>query len=309
MSTQNAESTYTKMISDLLNNKQIQEKLKNIEYINSRLTKFLFVLFLVILGYMLSVMCWSLIPTKVTYKQFVANKDTSSSESNIDNFHIFGKYVHVIPQEKNKKSGKDDVDLAKIKKTKLDIKITGISASSDPKNGSAALVVKGKTDVYGVNDDIQGLRNVRVIRIYPTKVLLDNNEDLEFVILEEDDKKFQRMYADEKQTPSKQESNQELKNVRTELLGNPGSLFNMIQINPYIRDGKIVGYELKPGNDTRLFINSGLRDGDIAVEINGHDLRNDSEAMSIMGQIQNLTKIDIVVERNGDRETISLNLD
>ncbi|MGN1394531.1 MAG: type II secretion system protein GspC [Succinivibrionaceae bacterium] len=305
----NVRKTYVSMLHDLLKNKQVQDKLKNISFLNEKITKYIFIFLFLVLAYMITTMLWSLMPYSIQYRQYIPKNLMLVNKIEPERIYLFGKFVNVIPQLKNQKKGAEAVDFSSIKKSSLNIKITGISASTVSKKGSVALSYSGKEDVYGVGDDIKGIKNVRILRIYPTKIIIDNNETLEYVSFEDDDKKFEKYFSDTNSDKKSDDKKSELKNVRTELLGNPGALFNMLKISPYMKDGKIVGYELNPGEDTRLFINSGLKEGDIAVEINGHDLSNDAEAMKIMGQIQNLTKIEIVVERNGDRETINLDLE
>ncbi len=75
-----------------------------------------------------------------------------------------------------------------------------------------------------------------------------------------------------------------------------------------MKDGKPIGYELNPGTESKLFINSGLKPGDIAVEMNGYDLTDTTQAMQVMGQLQDMTEVTLVVDRNGDRQTINLDL-
>ena len=57
-----------------------------------------------------------------------------------------------------------------------------------------------------------------------------------------------------------------------------------------------------------MFINAGLQAGDVAVEINGMDLTDNVQAMAAMAQLQEATSITLVIERNGSRETITLDL-
>ena len=42
--------------------------------------------------------------------------------------------------------------------------------------------------------------------------------------------------------------------------------------------------------------------------MNGYDLTDTNQAMQVMGQIQDMTEITLVVDRNGDRQTVTLNL-
>jgi general secretion pathway protein C len=58
-----------------------------------------------------------------------------------------------------------------------------------------------------------------------------------------------------------------------------------------------------------VFYDAGLQNGDIAVEMNGYDLTNTFQAMKLMGEFQNLKKIDIVVLRDETRRNITLDLE
>ena len=44
------------------------------------------------------------------------------------------------------------------------------------------------------------------------------------------------------------------------------------------------------------------------MEINGKDLTDSAQAMAVMGELQNMTQINIVVDRNGSKETIVLDI-
>lgn len=59
------------------------------------------------------------------------------------------------------------------------------------------------------------------------------------------------------------------------------------------------GYRLTPGKDSQLFYNAGLQDNDLAVSLNGSDLRDTKQAQQIMEQLPELTEMKITVERDG----------
>ncbi len=191
------------------------------------------------------------------------------------------------------------------RRSKLDIKITGIAYSSDESRGAAAFISKGTEGTYAAGDKIEGTAAV-VERIKPGEIIIRNGGVEEVVKFDED------AYEPPPPEPAKEEgkkkspAKEELKNVRTELLSNPGNLFNYINIKPAMEKGKIVGYELTPGPEGKLFIDAGLRSGDIAVEINGYDLTDNGQAMAVMGELQNMTRINVVVRRDGGLETVVL---
>ncbi len=226
----------------------------------------------------------------------------------VRNYSLFGIETPTPPTNinSNAPAGKP-VSQAGPQKSRLNITITGISASSSATLGSVVLIYEGKEDTYGVGDQIPKTKAV-IKKIEPRQIVIDNDGTSEFVVFDEDDAKAQQRMGSVKQEEPKKTNSDEIKNVRTELLTNPGKLFDYVSIKPAMRDGKTVGYELNPGKNNKLFIDAGLKAGDIAVDINGHDLTDNAQAMQLMGELQNLTSLTIVVDRDGAKETINLNL-
>ncbi|GAM54672.1 general secretion pathway protein C [Vibrio ishigakensis] len=72
------------------------------------------------------------------------------------------------------------------------------------------------------------------------------------------------------------------------------------------RDGKLVGYRVRPGRDRALFDSVGLQDGDIAVELNGADLTNPASMGEIWKNLNQLSELNLTVERDGQRYDIYL---
>lgn len=195
--------------------------------------------------------------------------------------------------------------------SKLDVKITGISASNDPKKGSVAVINKSKEESYGIGDKIEGTQAV-VSQILADRIIVKNGGRDETIIMPADNYQSpdQKPSGDAQKPRSESHaaSKTDARQVRTELLSNPGNLFKYLSIKPAMKDGKPAGYELNPGSEGKMFLDAGLKPGDIAVEMNGYDLTDTNQAMQVMGQIQDMTEITLVVDRNGDRQTVTLNL-
>lgn len=286
---------------------EMTENARRIYY--TKISNYLFYILAFILAYQGASLFWNSIPyknkviaglTRTELAQIRAPKNqTSSSVSTLFGIETQPQVVENKPQPQQPKNNEP-------RKSSLGITITGISASTDPNKGSVALIYSGKEDTYGVGEVI-AKTNAKISQILPDRIIIINNGMNEVVMLPgEDFKPVSRNNDNENvKTPEKKE---QLQQVRTELLSNPGSLFNYLSIKPAIRDGKTIGYELNPGKEEKLFIDAGLRAGDIAVEINGRDLTNNAEAMAAMGELQQATSISLVVDRNGSRETINLDL-
>ncbi|KAL8181361.1 UNVERIFIED_CONTAM: hypothetical protein K2H54_000275 [Gekko kuhli] len=64
--------------------------------------------------------------------------------------------------------------------------------------------------------------------------------------------------------------------------GQPGKITDTLNISPVRVDGRMVGYRLNPGSNPELFNQLGLVANDMAVSINGLDLRDNAQAMQAM---------------------------
>ena len=96
--------------------------------------------------------------------------------------------------------------------------------------------------------------------------------------------------------------------LKDEMTKNPGKLLDYINISPVINDGKLKGYRVNPGKDVAFFQRIGLQSNDLAVSINGYDLRDNSQAMQIMQQLSSMTEMNLTVERNGLQQDIYIRL-
>lgn len=274
-----------------------------------KLSLFLFYFLGLGLSYQTALFFWNVIPANrvelpgLTASELAKIQQPVKAQS-LSSMHIFrevGDESIFLENTSNNSNG------SKVVRSNLNVKITGISASTDGR-GAVTLVYNNKEDTYGVGDK---LGSATIKQIKPNSVILNNGGQTEEVVFLTDEKEPQGIHspiAEETKKESTGISKEDVRMVRTELLSNPGNLLKYINIKPSMKDGKVIGYELNPGTDNRLFINSGLKGGDIAVEINGRDLTNNAEAMQVMGELQNMTEVSLVIDRNGSRETINLDL-
>ena len=86
---------------------------------------------------------------------------------------------------------------------------------------------------------------------------------------------------------------------------NSSALSQMISFQPYFSNGTLKGYQIYPGNKSKLFDRSGLKSGDVLVAVNGLDIKDPSvlKELSVFGQVKlNLIREDdnlsIIVKLN-----------
>jgi general secretion pathway protein C len=77
---------------------------------------------------------------------------------------------------------------------------------------------------------------------------------------------------------------------------------------PVMEGGELRGYRMEPGSDPQLFNELGLRAGDIVTEVNGLPLANPALMGQVINQLSSAPQLNVVVNRNGTLENLSLNL-
>jgi len=89
-------------------------------------------------------------------------------------------------------------------------------------------------------------------------------------------------------TKSLANSNKEIKieNINSSVLS------QMISFQPYFSNGTLKGYQIYPGNQSKLFNSSGLKSGDVLVAVNGLDIKDPAvlKELSVFGQV----KLDLI---------------
>jgi len=186
--------------------------------------------------------------------------------------------------------------------SRLNVQLTGLLASGDPALSLAIIAQGGKQASYGIGDVINGTQ-ARITRILPDRVIVERQGQEETLWLDEGDAARSRSAV----TPAPAASIPAP--ARRELLKEPGKLLDYLSISPVQSDGAVQGYRLNPGKDPALFTAVGLQPNDLAVSLNGFDLRDNAQAMQIMQQLANLNELNITVEREGQLHDVYVSLD
>ena len=184
-------------------------------------------------------------------------------------------------------------------KSRLNAQLTGIMASSIASRSIAIIARDGKQQSYVIGDVIQGT-DAQIINILPDRVIIKRQQQQEALFLDEN--------AMTAPATAPTLNNSSLPNVRQQLLKNPGQLMDYLTVAPVRENNQLKGYRLNPGRNPEIFNQLGLQPNDLAININGLDLRNDAEAMQAMQQLAHQTEMNISVERNGETQDIYVNL-
>jgi len=197
-------------------------------------------------------------------------------------------------------------------KTKLNITLTGLLASTDPKR-SIAIIAQGNAQAsYLIGDKIDGTP-ARLRAVLPDRIILDNQGRDETLMLDGDGRSgaatTPRRAAPASPPPRDKPGEDNLAELRDDINENPAQLLDYITISPVREDNVLKGYRLNPGKKPELFGNLGLQPNDLAININGFDLRDPSQAMQAMQQMKEVSQLDITIERDGEQQSLSVSLD
>ena len=182
-------------------------------------------------------------------------------------------------------------------RTQLNAQLNGGLASSDPAKSIAIIAMSGIQNSYGVGDMIDGTQ-ARIRQVYPDRVIIERDGRDETLMLD----------GEEYGKPLPQTNTAPLGSLRSELMADPGKITDYLNISPVQVDGRMTGYRLNPGSNPEFFNQSGLQANDLAISINGLDLRDNMQAMQAMQQMAGATEMTVTVERQGEQFDIYVRL-
>ncbi|MFM5809982.1 GspC family type II secretion system variant ExeC [Aeromonas veronii] len=182
-------------------------------------------------------------------------------------------------------------------RTQLNAQLNGVLASSDPAKSIAIIAMSGIQNSYGIGDMIDGTQ-ARIRQVYPDRVIIERDGRDETLMLD----------GEEYGKPLPQTNAAPIGSLRSELMADPGKITDYLNISPVQVDGRMTGYRLNPGSNPEFFNQSGLQANDLAISINGLDLRNNMQAMQAMQQMAGTTEMTVTVERQGEQFDIFVRL-
>jgi general secretion pathway protein C len=193
------------------------------------------------------------------------------------------------------------VDDANAPATSMPLVLVGTIAGVDPKNGLAIIgTTASNAKVYPVGDRVPG--NARVHAVYADRVLLDRNGSIEALLLP---RKITGSGAAAQLAPAGPSA---LDRVQRAISNEPGLIADVLRPQPVFAEGKLRGYRVYPGQNTRAFATLGLRNGDLVLAINGTALDDPARGNEIFSSLGNSDQARVTVMRNGQQQDITLNM-
>lgn len=267
-------------------------------------------LLLLLIAYLAAQLTWLILskPAKLSqtnHQLSGLNKTTSDNYniSTITTLNLFGQF------QKQQSIAKPENEVKEVPLTSLDLTLMGVVASSEPEWASAIINKSGKQVSYGIGDKIDDTRAV-VEHIYFDRVILKHAGKLETLMLDEEEYKkqprtsssnnFARLKSNNNRLIDNRKNNK-LSNqaavLKETLSQNPDKITDYLKISPKRVNGEITGYRLMPGKNPEFFRSSGLKSGDVAIQMNGYDLMSPFEAAQALQALQTETEVSLLVER------------
>lgn len=235
------------------------------------------------------------------------NSAPSVNISSLTNLHLFG--------EGNAQSVQ--AQALNAPKTQLNVRLVGVSASSNPERSAAIIQQGSNQQTYVVGDTLTNAR-ITITEIYADRVILDNSGRIETLELEgigELSEGLSLTLANSVSNNANNTTNStsannsatrevdnrddaELSEQLAAVASEPSNLFSYVNISPMQKDGELLGYRLAPGQQPELFRAAGFQAGDLAISINGYDLTDISSAMSATEELRTSSEVSITVLRN-----------
>lgn len=298
---------------------------------HKRVAQLVMALLLIYIAHIGAKITWSVVPqaqpTKSTsIKSNSKSRDITNASKQVDvskiqSLNLFGQYNEAEVVE-------TEIEMEKVPETKLNLTLSGLVASDDKSIAAAIIEYQGKQETYGVGDIIVGTR-ASLEQVLMDRVLIKQSGRLETLMLDGFDYSQPAMKVADKPLEKKvkptiaprskssgivdQRNNKALsttaKNLRNELSEDPTKMSDYLRVSPKRKDGKIVGYTLRPGKKPEFFKQAGLKAGDVAVQMNGFDLVVPTQAMQAMAEMKKARDISLLVDRQGDFTEILISLD
>jgi general secretion pathway protein C len=234
-----------------------------------------------------------------------AERTQQAEIARLNQWHLFGVVQKAAP--------KPMATVTEAPETRLNLKLRGVVASSEPTAARAIIADgKGEEESYAIDENLPG--NAVLREIYADRVILEYRGRLETLRLPKES--AAGALAPAKQSalaatrrPVTQASTADnaalLRQYREALTSNPQSLMNLVSITP-VNDkasNQLKGYRIHPGKDKKLLGRFGLKNGDVVTGVNGVPLNNPIKALEIMRDLTTASSVTLEVERNGVLES------
>ncbi|WP_390615714.1 type II secretion system protein GspC [Maricurvus nonylphenolicus] len=207
--------------------------------------------------------------------------------------------------------------------TKLHLLLNGVIASTQ-QNGARAIIASGNhQSLYAPGDllpvsatsDAKTIRageakmsvgDVRVVKILPGRVILDNRGVYESLWLYQDETKVVANLKTPVVVPAGSQAVSD--QVVSDIAAGDITLDRLIKFSMARQAGEVIGYKIRPGQERKLFERLGLQANDIVVAVNGLSLDSSAKAMQVYRDLRGTRSATLDILRGGKPLNLSIDL-
>ena len=206
--------------------------------------------------------------------------------------------------------------------TRLPLVLRGVVASSEAGLGQAVIEHRKQQDLYQVDDELPVNGKVRLAKVLPDLVVLDNGGRYEVLRLFEETELARQVVS--RPAPAAAEIRSRatdteaggVKSIaqapelaaryREQLYEDPESLAEVVRISAVREGDEIRGYRVSPGKAAAEFAALGFEPGDIVTAVNGLSLKDPANTIRLYQAMRSAQAANFELEREG--EVVSLDV-
>ncbi len=277
---------------------------------SKRLATVVSVLLMVACAYLLVEITWMFFAPNdqsgaVVSQSKSARTNTQTQQANfrqLTSANIFGVSDRVVASAQSRKAPV----------TRLNLTLKGVLAAVPMELANAIIAQgqSGKEDSFSIGDKISG--GVVLKEIHPDHVVLERNGRDEILKLQKESgvagigqsRGGSRHNARAKNTSPAAA----LKSIRSNILKDPTSFGQYALPVVVKKNGKQIGYRLKPQQQGELLAELGIQASDVIIQINGVKLDKPQNGISALRKLSTAKNLEIIVQRNGAEVPINISL-
>ncbi len=288
-------------------------------------TALLYVLLLWIVGGLVQLL-WSLFPsaevaapndTVVIGRAAPSSGQAARAEIAMDpaaikQWELFGKLTGEPPEQAKPLEALSSAE-SQATETRLQLTLNGIIESDNERGSRAIITYQGEQAQYAIGDKLPVRGQVKLRRLLPDRVLLNNAGKIEALFLFDE---RQRSRTTSRSTAASRPAVQPRarqtsisQSMRQRLLDNPMSITDVVRISEARENGKLIGYKVRPSRDRSQFEQLGLQNDDIVLAVNGVSLDNTSNAMRVFQTLRKESEASFDISRGGENISLVVSLD
>ena len=226
---------------------------------------------------------------------------------------LFGKEVAPAPVVEEPEVVEEDVE-----ETRLNLTLVGSFANEIDEKKAYAIIANGRAQaLYRVDEALEGLNNVSLLKVFTDKVIINNRGKQEALLMYPEGEASSSSSSSSEVSPFIERESTQTASVSgnaAEALANLSDSQRLQKISDVIRftrkteNGRMIGFRVLPGRNRAGFEQTGLQLNDVVTAIDGNALDNLRAANEIYKEKRNATQASLTVLRDGSELSVDIDL-